>query len=673
MTTYNDDLSDRIARLGPLIVEQGVETDIGADPTGVYPLFENWYTTSIPRVSYGAEYTRLNISEGEPIASMPTRNRATVTASGHTLEMDDTPGNERIILKHNTGNGVEVRPDGSMIIAAGNQTISVTRNQTIVIEGNANIIYGGNVDMQVAGDYNLSVAGNYNLSVGENRNENTDGSYRSTTEGNQGHIIKGNLSNTTLGTSTNTVLGDNNISTKGAARYVSEGDMRVASGGNSTITANGNLFQSSTNMNIASGDISVFGSSGTIGGSGVVVYGKGATFGEGVTAPTFHGDLDGTAALSVQADVTNSQNYADPDPGGGVGSTVGYTVTNTATPTTAEPTEEVLNNYLNNTPFGATAVQIDIGNHFLNALNRSEATNGLSTRDLSTSEIRALLRTEGVRNFTSFIGDAVASGRISASYARTDPPAIRRVTGATQEPYRGNNQAGSSMPGLDARFLAPDDLTDYNFTTPFIINDNTEISRATELSNNVLMSTFLGGSGQRGRLSQISVSKRAQIARNLQPNAELVRRLRTNRESEFRDHRLVVVEGIYQPTQQEISASGWQESINRYRSEGRAVVYELRLNDVIDVEKTFDLAVYLKTVTSFEKMILDYDTYNTDGSLNTQLIFITPKLDENYDPSEGTWSKSVETRYNGNIMSNSDIIEFNEETQTRNQPMTGPR
>jgi hypothetical protein len=657
MTTIYDDVEERLIRLGPITLEQGVEADIFSDPTGVYPQLPNWYSTSIPRVSFGGAYTALSlgggfdnteINAGNPIASMRTRNRATVTASGHSFELDDTPGNERIILKHNTGNGVEIRPDGSMVIAAGKQIISVTKDQHIIIEGNATIIYGGNVDMQVAGDYNISVSGNYNLSVGENRNENVDGSYRTTVEGNTGHIVKGSSSNTVLGTSTSTILGDNNTVTKGVARYTSEGNMKIASGAETQISAKTKLFQSSTNMNIAASDLSVFGATGTIGGTGIVYYGKGATFGEGVTAPTFHGDLDGNAAN------TYAQAYGEALTSGG------GSIVDTVTPTTAAPTASILNDYLNNTSYGAVDVKVDIGNHFLNALNRSDATGGLSNRDLSTSEIRALLRTEGVRDVTSFIGNSVATGNLSPAFSQSNPPRITRVAAGVQEPYRGNNPVGSSLPGGETKFLAPDDLTDYNFSSEYIISDSVTISRATQLANGVYLSTFIGGNGQVGKLSDITISNRAKYARNLQPNAELLRRIRSNRENDFKNHRLIVIESLYNPSIRERSITGWSESVNKYRSEGRAVVYELHdSTGTIDIAKTFDLAVYLKTVTSFEKLILDYDTYDPDGSLNAQLIFITPELNEDYEVTQGNWFKQIETRFNGRVMSGSDLIEFN--------------
>jgi hypothetical protein len=659
MTTIYDDVEDRLIRLGPITLEQGVEPDLYSDPTGVYPQLSGWYSSSLPRVSYGAEYTSLSlgggynnteITSGAPIASMRTRNRAIVTGSGHTLELDDTPGNERVILRHNTGNGVEIRPDGTMVIAAGKQVISVTKDQNIIIEGNATIIYGGNVDMQVAGDYNLSVSGNYNLSVGENRNENVEGSYRTTVEKNEGHIVKGNSSKTVLKTQTNTTLEDNNTVVKGKARYTSENDMQIASGATTRISAKTKLFQSSTNMNIAASDLSVFGSTGTIGGSGTVYYGKGGTFSEGITAPTFHGDLDGNAAN------TFAQSYGEAATSGG------GSITNTSTPTTALPTSTVLNEYLNNTSYGAIDVKVDIGNHLLNALNRSDATGGLSTRDLSTSEIRALLRTEGVRNITSFVGSSVANGTLSPSFSQPNPPSVVRVAAGVQESYHGNNPVGSRLPGGETRFLAPNDLTDYNFTPEYVIEDSNTINRNTQLAAGIYLSTFIGAQGWSGRLSSIPVANRPQYARNLQPNAELLRRIRSNRDNDFINHRLIVVEGLYNPESAEIGSANWDTSVNKYRSQGRAVVYELHNeNGVIDLSKTFDLAVYLKTVTTFEKLILDYDTYNPDGSLNSQIIFITPNLNESYEVTDGNWFKAVETRFNGRVMSGTDLIEFNGE------------
>ena len=662
MTTVNDDLNDRISTLGPVVLEQGRDKSLTGDATGVYPKFPDWWGSSLPKTSYGAEVTSLtlgggingtDVSSGTPSPSMNTRNRVVKTASGHTFEMDDTPGNERIILSHNSGNGIELKSDGSMTIAAAGQTIQVSKDQKIIIEGNATIVYGGNVDMEVAGDFNLKVAGNYNIDVGENKSESVTGSWRTTTEANVGHIVKGNQSNTTLGTSTSTTLGDNNVVTKGASRITSEGDMRLSSGASSYISSKSKMYQSSNNMNIAAADLSVFGATGTIGGAGVVMYGKGATFSEGVTAPTFHGDLDGVAETSR---VTRSQTYGEASTG-----SAGAAITNTSTPTTALPTSAILNEYLNQTSLGAVDVKVDIGDHMLRAINRSSSTSGISTKDLKTTEVRAFMRSESVRNDPLFVQNAVSTGTLSPTYSQNTPMPISRVNSSNQEPFRGATDLGSRGPARDTKFQAPD-IKSYNFVPDSKISNSDNITLGTQVIKGIPLSTFTGGKGAIGRLSEIPVASRAQIARNLQPHAELVKRIRSNRDYAFKDNRLVVIEGVYKPRDIELSSSDWNTSVNRYKSEGRAIVYELHnAQGKPDLEKTYDLAVHLKTVGSFQKLILDYDTYNPDGSLNAQLIVITPALGESYTVTDGNWGKEVVTLYNNTSLSNSDLIEMKPE------------
>ena len=136
------------------------------------------------------------------------------------------------------------------------------------------------------------------------------------------------------------------------------------------------------------------------------------------------------------------------------------------------------------------------------------------------------------------------------------------------------------------------------------------------------------------------------------PQAEIVRLVREN-ETEFRNHRLVVAEGFYTPDANENLVSG---SINDLATEGRVVVYELYdENGNIDAEKTFDLAVHIHDYTIFQKMILDYDTLNPDGSLNTQIVMIMPSLDTNL---KGTFSKDVETQFNNNVQATDELVEI---------------
>ena len=79
-------------------------------------------------------------------------------------------------------------------------------------------------------------------------------------------------------------------------------------------------------------------------------------------------------------------------------------------------------------------------------------------------------------------------------------------------------------------------------------------------------------------------------------------------------------------------------------SKGRAVVYELiDLKGDIAVEKTFNLAIYWKDNLNFDNMILDYDNYNPDGSLNAQIVLVMPEV---IPPWSVTYNNKIETRYN---------------------------
>lgn len=656
-----DSYNNRVSTLGPGEETVGVTSNGSVDPTGQYPTRDYFHISTVNQLSYGAQTSDLSLGGGANALGFSveksgpsdySKNRIIAT-DFHTIEMDDTPGKQRILIKHKTGNGIEFRSDGSMVIAAGNQTVSVSKNQQIVIEGDATIVYGGNIDMQVAGDFNLQVGGSYNVSVGENLATSVEGAMRTTVDNNVGLTVKGSKSETVLKTSTTTVLGDNNTITKGVMRNTSQGNMQLSSGDTTHISGKNKLFQSADNMNIAASNLSVFGSTGIMGGEGVTLRAQTAS------ADTFYGDLKGTAETAITADVANSQNYADPDVGGGVGSASGYTVTETAL-AHPMPVNAVVSDYLTKTSVGAVDVKVDIGNHFLKSIDKSTATGGLANKDLTTAEYRAHLRQEYNLNNQTVTGNAVATGKLSADYAKTTPDEIGRVSSKGTEAIRGENKVGKGFAGDSySKFKAPQDNTSAEFTPEFVIQDNNSVLQNTKLADGITIATFTGAKGQLGNINKVPTANRPQIARNLQPNAEILKRIRDNSDKDFADLRLVPIEAVYNPTAAEQSEAGWKNSINYYRSKGRAVVYELiDSKGAIAYGKTFDLAVKLKNTNIFQKLILDHDNFDPNGKLNTQLILIMPNLDENYNVTDGNFSREIETRYNGKVMSSSDIVEI---------------
>jgi len=125
-----------------------------------------------PAVSYNAEYPY---------------NKVLQTESGHIIEMDDTPGAERLQVYHRSGTFIEIDPNGSVIkrtkgssyeIIDRNGHIAVSGDAHLSVSGGIKIFVGGNADIEVEGDTNIKclnditaqAAGKMNLSATEEIN-----------------------------------------------------------------------------------------------------------------------------------------------------------------------------------------------------------------------------------------------------------------------------------------------------------------------------------------------------------------------------------------------------------------------------------------------------------------------------------------------------------------------
>ena len=85
-------------------------------------------------------------------------NKVLTTERGHVIEIDDTPGAERIHVYHKSGTYTEINKDGRQVdkvvndhfeIILGNDTIHILGNSTVKIDGNADITVDGNVDLTI--------------------------------------------------------------------------------------------------------------------------------------------------------------------------------------------------------------------------------------------------------------------------------------------------------------------------------------------------------------------------------------------------------------------------------------------------------------------------------------------------------------------------------------------
>lgn len=419
-----------------------VPRDGYSDPTGQYPKKEYENKVSTNEAARGIKRNKLYLGGGDKRLSLdlqqepPSRyplNQVRETVSGHVTEIDDTPGSERMLFKHRSGAGVEMRADGTVIISSTNNTIRVAGgDEKVIIEGDGHVIYNGNLTLNVSGDFDLKVGGDYNLSVAGDKVEQVDGSTKERIEKNSESTVVKNRSFYTTGTTTETVLGSRNTIVKGDFSNYVEGSMNQFSGQTFTLTTEDEIVVTSPNINMSASSLTVIGDSGTIGGSEIVYYGKGATFEEGVTAPTFTGDLEGKADYAADADhATGADKAAAP------GNETPVFITPVATPTTVKPTTAIINDYITKSSKGVRTVKIDPSDAMKNQIDRTSETGGISTRKLQTAEVRSKLRDPKTISNQSFVASQVAQGILSADYILAIPPEIGRTVG--KEPGIGRN------------------------------------------------------------------------------------------------------------------------------------------------------------------------------------------------------------------------------------------
>ena len=91
-------------------------------------------------------------------------NKVTQTESGHIIEMDDTPGSERLQIYHRSGTFVEIDANGSVVKrAVGSSYEIIDKNNKVAISGRADISVSGNCNIFVGNDANIEVEGDTNL------------------------------------------------------------------------------------------------------------------------------------------------------------------------------------------------------------------------------------------------------------------------------------------------------------------------------------------------------------------------------------------------------------------------------------------------------------------------------------------------------------------------------
>ena len=279
-----------------------------SDPSGQYPKQGYWNKTSVNRADYGDVSVDLTYGGADVGMNFDLKyktspsyetNNTKETASGHIVQYDDTFGRERIMIRHRSGSGIELRPDGTVLLSSTNKHIlTVASDQSVIIEGDARMIYNGNLDVEVIGDYKLNVGGNSTTTVAGNVVEKLGGRRDTSVEETQTTEVKQNYELSILGNNTTMTLGDGTYLTKGTSKQHVEGSAEYFSKGRMDITSEEGVHMSSPDINIGATSISVFGASGTIGGKDVIMYTKNIYANKTVHAETMY------ASKNIEAEKT---------------------------------------------------------------------------------------------------------------------------------------------------------------------------------------------------------------------------------------------------------------------------------------------------------------------------------------------------------------------------------
>lgn len=478
MTTNIDDLEKRITSQKSSGREdtQGIPKEGFADASGEYPNREYFFGTSINKSAKGEKVNELFSGGGDygvetlladQKPSQYPYNQVQETTSGHSIEIDDTPGGERILLKHKTGAGVELRADGSVLFSSVNTKVEVTGgDHTVIVEGEGNLIYKGNLNVHVTGDYNLTVDGNINVDVAGNKDEKIHRSHTKVIDEHQNYTIKGDAYRQILGTNTDVILSDNFLRVKGNQINDVEKKVQLNSGDTLLTTAKTSWSATSSTVNVTGHTLNATSTLGTIGGDMVDHFGKtygGPAEGKGEGLTTFYGTLVGKASCAITADVAQEAahsiqakwasvaSYAD---SAGLANSQTYTENTTGT-TPSKPTKPAAPDYsgiyyytpgdatnvmpdsktipskINESTVGIRKVFVDLEPDNPDSLYaeilKTDDYDEIFRYEPNIHEIRCRMRVEANRNNSKFTGTLVSEGRLSDTYGNIMPKEIGRT------------------------------------------------------------------------------------------------------------------------------------------------------------------------------------------------------------------------------------------------------
>jgi len=384
------------------------------------------------------------------------------TPAGHTIEYNDTPGSERIMIRHMNGDGVNIGPDGSIIIS-GKRRIDKAQEDYFLEVKNGTMKFEGNLTLDVTGDFNVNVGGEYNVNSAKKTEVVKKGPYTRTIAGDDIKTVDGNQTNLVTKGGAHQYLEGLSTIVKGDSRYIVEGHHTEAVSKVLTMTSELEVVLTSPEANIAASNLSVFGDTGTIGGENIIayvknIYGVSGDFSARFKAPVFEGDLDGNALTATTAGTSLHQSYPDGSAAPStytpsVGTNPNYTVDDTEIDDTATalPTATLLTDYRTKSAKGVKVVKVDPNDIQKNNIDLSKKTAGVTNRELTIAEIRRKMRDPAHRDNTEFTALMVSQEKLSPEFANSSPPNVETVEDTSSIIVQGQTVLGNPSPTLTSK------------------------------------------------------------------------------------------------------------------------------------------------------------------------------------------------------------------------------
>lgn len=96
-------------------------------------------------------------------------NHVYESESGHIMEIDDTPGGERLHREHSSGTFEEIHPTGDKVVkVVGSNYEIIAGSSNVIISGDVNLTIEGTKKELIKGDYILEVEGDYTRKIHKN-------------------------------------------------------------------------------------------------------------------------------------------------------------------------------------------------------------------------------------------------------------------------------------------------------------------------------------------------------------------------------------------------------------------------------------------------------------------------------------------------------------------------